>query len=97
MQDFIMLLGLVLNWGAQLKRKSLKNIICMLSWQACIYHLGLERNTRIHPSVSRGSDTISEVILHDLKFKLLSFPPKAIKAIDPTVATPLGIRILAGQ
>lgn len=83
---------LLISWGGKLKRKSLKYTICKLDWQASVYHLWLEKNSRIHSQVPKDSDTIYGMILQVLKFKLLSLPSSTIQSIDPGIASSLGIR-----
>lgn len=84
---------MLIQWGSLLKRKSLRNLISKLTWQACIYHIWLERNARIHVNNSSSFEALCEKIRLDIRFKLMSLPPDAVHSIDPAPASSLGLRV----
>lgn len=79
----------LMEWGSKLKRKSLRNTVAKLSWQASVYHIWRERNSRIHSQKSGSPDSVCDLIFQDLRLKIISFPNST--AIDPHTAQVLGL------
>lgn len=79
----------LVHWGSLLKRKSLSNLISKLVWQASLYYIWLERNSRICSQLLCSPNAISGKVTQDIKLKLMSLPTSAVQAIDPIIASEL--------
>lgn len=75
---------LLIKWGEGLKRKSHRNTIYKLAWQSNVYTIWLERNARFHSQTASDPTTLTELIMYNLKLRLLSFPSSSILTILTT-------------
>lgn len=65
----------VIEWGiSALKRNTAKKLVVKLMFQASIYHIWSERNTRFHSQILRYADAVLQIVLHDVWLKIQRIP-----------------------
>jgi hypothetical protein len=63
--------NLLIDWGIlHLKGKSFRASLCKVAWWATVYHLWLQRNSRIHGGVIKTEEQIVRDIQKDVKARL---------------------------
>ena len=60
--------SLLIAWGIQnLKGKSFRASICNMAWWATVYHLWLQRNSKVYGGVIKTEEQIVQDIHRDVK------------------------------
>lgn len=57
-----------------MKRNSAINFVMKLGLNACIYHLWIERNSRMHAGVPKNACEVASSILLDIRGRILGVP-----------------------
>ncbi|GLT48179.1 hypothetical protein SLA2020_218200 [Shorea laevis] len=76
------------------KRKSLCSSLIRLAWCAAIYHIWIERNTRIHKRTFKSEFAIVSKIQIDVRDKVLSFARAKSSLLPKSIASKWGLEVL---
>jgi hypothetical protein len=79
-------LDVIINYIVALPYKSMQAIIARLTLASCIYHIWRERNSRFVSNHARPPDVLFNVIMEDIRYKLMGLKFKTNLTVLRTLA-----------